>query len=60
MSAPKERRVIAVDGKTLRGSASSGNPGDQLLASLDHGDGAVLGQVKVGAKTNEFPTFLCC
>lgn len=34
MSAPKERRVIAVDGKTLPGSASGGEPGDHLLAPL--------------------------
>ena len=54
---PKERRVIAVDGKTLRGSASGGEPGDHLLAALDHAHGAVLGQVEVGAKTNEIPMF---
>ena len=52
-----ERRVIAVDGKTLRGSASGGNPGHHLLAALDHAHGAVLGQVEVGAKTNEIPMF---
>jgi predicted transposase YbfD/YdcC len=54
---PKERRVIAVDGKTLRGSAGGGDPGDHLLAALDHAHGAVLGQVEVGAKTNEIPMF---
>jgi predicted transposase YbfD/YdcC len=57
MPVPKERRVIAVDGKTLRGSASGGEPGDHLLAALDHAHGAVLGQVEVGAKTNEIPMF---
>jgi predicted transposase YbfD/YdcC len=57
MPGPKERRVIAVDGKTLRGSASGGDPGDHLLAALDHAHGAVLGQVEVGAKTNEIPMF---
>ena len=57
MPGPKERRVIAVDGKTLRGSASGGEPGDHLLAALDHAHGAVLGQVEVGAKTNEIPMF---
>ena len=50
---PGGRRVIAVDGKTLRGSAGGGEPGDHLLAALDHAHGAVLGQVGVGAKTNE-------
>ena len=54
---PGGRRVIAVDGKTLRGSASGGDPGDHLLAALDHAHGAVLGQVEVGAKTNEIPMF---
>ena len=54
---PKARRVIAVDGKTLRGSASGGEPGVHLLAALDHARGAVLGQVDVGAKTNEIPMF---
>src|SRR5215813_11397193 len=53
----KERRVIAVDGKTLRGSASGGEPGDHLLAALDHAHGAVVGQAEVGAKTNEIPMF---
>ena len=54
---PGQRRVIAVDGKTLRGSACGGDPGDHLLAALDHVHGAVLGQVEVGAKTNEIPMF---
>jgi predicted transposase YbfD/YdcC len=54
---PKQRRVIAVDGKTLRGSASAAEPGGHLLAALDHANGAVLGQVQVGAKTNEIPMF---
>jgi predicted transposase YbfD/YdcC len=57
MPRPGQRRVIAVDGKTLRGPASGGNPGDHLLAALDHVHGAVLGQVEVGAKTNEIPMF---
>ena len=57
MPGPGRRRVIAVDGKTLRGSASGGEPGDHLLAALDHAHGAVLGQVEVGAKTNEIPMF---
>ena len=51
------RRVIAVDGKTLRGSASGGEAGDHLLAALDHAHGAVLGQVEIDAKTNEIPGF---
>jgi predicted transposase YbfD/YdcC len=51
------RRVIAVDGKTLRGSSHGSGPGRHLLAALDHAHGAVLGQVEVGAKTNEIPMF---
>jgi predicted transposase YbfD/YdcC len=54
---PGGRRVIAVDGKSSRGSASGGEPGDHLLAALDHAYGAVLGRVEVGAKTNEIPMF---
>jgi predicted transposase YbfD/YdcC len=54
---PKQRRVIAVDGKTLRGSAYGGEDGRHLLAALDHAHGVVLGQVEVGAKPNEIPMF---
>jgi predicted transposase YbfD/YdcC len=57
MPGPKARRVIAVDGKTLRGSATAQEAGHHLLAALDHTHGAVLGQVEVGAKTNEIPMF---
>lgn len=52
-----QRRVIAVDGKTLRGSDSHGEPARHLLAAVDHAHGVVLGQVEVGAKTNEIPMF---
>jgi predicted transposase YbfD/YdcC len=54
---PGRRRLIAVDGKTLRGSAQDGQPGRHLLAALDHTHGVVLGQVDVEAKTNEIPMF---
>jgi predicted transposase YbfD/YdcC len=57
MPGPGARRVIAVDGKTLRGSARGGEAGPHLLAALDHGHGVVLGQAEVGAKTNEIPMF---
>jgi predicted transposase YbfD/YdcC len=50
------RRVIAVDGKTLRGSARDGHQ-VHLLAALDHHDGAVLAQREVGAATNEIAEF---
>src|SRR5580693_4002865 len=55
--APGARRLIAVDGKTLRGSGLAGGPGRHLLAALDHAHGAVLGRVDVEAKTNEIPMF---
>lgn len=54
---PGARRVIAVDGKTLRGSATADQPGRHLLAALDHGHSVVLGQVHVEAKSNEIPMF---
>jgi predicted transposase YbfD/YdcC len=54
---PGARRVIAVDGKTLRGSGHGGQDSRHLLAALDHAHGVVLGQVGVGAKTNEIPLF---
>ena len=55
--APGARRMVAVDGKTLRGSGVAGGPGRHLLAALDHAHGVVLGQVDVEAKTNEIPMF---
>jgi predicted transposase YbfD/YdcC len=54
---PRVRRAIAVDGKTLRGSGAEGEDSRHLLAALDHAHGVVLGQVDVGAKTNEIPMF---
>jgi predicted transposase YbfD/YdcC len=54
---PGARRLIAVDGKTVRGSGTGGEPGAHLLAALDHTRGVVLGQAGVGAKTNEIPMF---
>ena len=51
------RRVIAVDGKTLRGPGHDGEDGRHLLAAFDHAHGVVLGQTEVGAKTNEIPLF---
>ena len=54
---PGQRRVIAVDGKTLRGPSDGQQPGHHLLAALDHARGVVLGQIEVAAKTNEIPLF---
>ena len=55
--APGTRRMVAVYGKTLRGSGTAAGPGRHLLAALDHTRGVVLGQVDVEAKTNEIPMF---
>jgi predicted transposase YbfD/YdcC len=61
-AAPAGRRVLAVDGKTLRGSRyvdSDGIivPGRHLLAVIDHHSRVVLGQLKVNDKTNEITAF---
>lgn len=48
------RRVIAVDGKTMRGSRTR-EPGVHLLAALDQTSRAVIAQQRVAAKTNEIP-----
>lgn len=47
--------VIAVDGKTIRGARTTGQPAPHLVAALTHDTGLVLGQVAVDAKTNEIP-----
>ncbi len=52
------RRVIALDGKTVRGARRRGRVQDvapHLVAAFDHAAGAVLGQVAVAAKSNEIP-----
>ena len=55
------RHAIAVDGKVLRGSRTSGvdadNPARMLMACLDHNAGVTLGQVEISEKTNEIPMF---
>jgi len=57
------RRVVAVDGKTLRGSRHvdrAGNlvVGRHLLAVIDQHTRVVLGQVDVEGKTNEITAFI--
>jgi predicted transposase YbfD/YdcC len=55
---PRRRRALAVDGKTLRGTASGGQDRPvQLLAVMDHADAAVLGQREVDAASNEISQF---
>jgi predicted transposase YbfD/YdcC len=45
--------VVALDGKTLRGSKKQGAPGTHLLSALAHQVGVTLAQHAVDDKTNE-------
>jgi predicted transposase YbfD/YdcC len=49
--------AIAVDGKTVRGAVDACGNQVHLLAAAIHQDCLVLGQVDVGATTNEIPLF---
>jgi hypothetical protein len=56
------RRVLAVDGKTLRGSRHTGSDGVEvvgrhLLAVIDQHTRVVLGQLGVDGKTSEINRF---
>jgi hypothetical protein len=46
-------RTLAVDGKAARGSRDGEVPGQHLVAAYDGEAAAVLGQLRVDAKTNE-------
>ena len=48
------RRVIAIDGKTMRGARRDGDA-PHLVAALEHASGAVLGQLATATKSNEIP-----
>ncbi|WP_281205608.1 ISAs1 family transposase [Nocardia shimofusensis] len=50
------RRVIAFDGKTLRGARDTTGDLPHLLAALCQRTGVVVAQIAVGAKTNK----ICC
>ncbi len=54
---PSALVAIAVDGKTVRGATDIDGNQVHLLAAATHTDALVLGQVEVGAKTNEIPMF---
>ncbi|WP_222618137.1 ISAs1 family transposase [Nakamurella sp. PAMC28650] len=56
-TASKTFQVIAVDGKSVRGSAVAGGRCRHLLSALTHTAGLVLGQLDVDVKTNEIPMF---
>jgi predicted transposase YbfD/YdcC len=51
------RRVLAVDGKTLRGAAGPDGQAPHLLAVAEHTSGAVLAEHEIGAKTGEVTAF---
>ena len=50
-----QRRVIAIDGKTIRGARTHDSTAPHLVAAFDHGHGVVLGQLAIAAKSNEIP-----
>jgi predicted transposase YbfD/YdcC len=50
------RRVIAIDGKTVRGARTATRAAPHLVSALDHATGTVLGQLATAAKSNEIPT----
>jgi predicted transposase YbfD/YdcC len=50
------RRVIAIDGKTVRGARTGGARAPHLVAALDHATATVIGQVATAVKSNEIPT----
>ncbi len=52
-----ELSAIMVDGKAVRGATDTEGNQVQLLAAATHDDALVLGQVEVGAKSNEIPQF---
>ncbi|MBG0740660.1 hypothetical protein IV500_14870 [Paeniglutamicibacter antarcticus] len=49
--------AISVEGKEVRGAKNGGGSRVHLMAAIDHGTGAVLGQVSVAEKSNEIPSF---
>jgi len=49
------RRVISLDGKTVRGARAGQQSAPHLVAALDHTTGTILGQLAVAAKSNEIP-----
>jgi predicted transposase YbfD/YdcC len=48
-----DKRIISVDGKTVRGSRARGHNAIHMVSAWCHEHNMVLGQCKVGEKTNE-------
>jgi hypothetical protein len=53
-----DRRIVAIDGKTLRGSQGHELPAVHLLAAYSQAAAAVVTQLRVPGKTNEHKTAL--
>ena len=49
------RRVVAIDGKTVRGARTAAMSAPHLVAALDHDSRVVLGQRAIMEKSNEIP-----
>jgi predicted transposase YbfD/YdcC len=56
-TSPAQRRAIAVDGKTLRGSRTCDTAAQHVLAACDQATGVVLASTDVDGKTNEITRF---
>jgi predicted transposase YbfD/YdcC len=52
-----KRRLVAVDGKRVRGSSKGTVDARHLLSAIDHAHAVVLAQREVGCKTNEITEF---
>lgn len=50
-------RIVAVDGKEVRGAKHADGARVFLMAAFDHGTGCVIEQEPIGDKTNEIPHF---
>jgi predicted transposase YbfD/YdcC len=50
------RRIIALDGKTVRGARTATTPAPHLVAAFDHATGTIVGQLATAVKSNEIPT----
>jgi predicted transposase YbfD/YdcC len=53
----RRRRVVAIDGKVLRGARLPGGRQVHLLSAFDTSTGVVLGYVQIAVKSNEIPAF---
>jgi predicted transposase YbfD/YdcC len=54
---PRARRIVAIDGKVLRGARRPDGRQIHLLSAYDTSAGIVLAQVEIAAKSNEIPAF---